>query len=71
MAKFAVLRFDNTVDNIIVAETLEIAETFTNAKCVEYDDSDGIIDGNSIYNPENKSWTRKEPITEDIVVDLE
>jgi hypothetical protein len=36
MATFALLGNDNKVFNIIVAETLEIAESVTQARCVEY-----------------------------------
>jgi hypothetical protein len=35
--KFAVIS-DNTVTNIIVADTLEIAEAVTSSKCIEYTD---------------------------------
>ena len=37
MATFAVMN-DNTVENIIVADTKEIAEQVTNKTCIEYTD---------------------------------
>jgi hypothetical protein len=38
MANFAVLDGTNVVENIIVAETQEIAEDVTKAICIEYTD---------------------------------
>jgi hypothetical protein len=35
MANFAVLNEENEIINVIVADTLEIATTATNANCVE------------------------------------
>jgi hypothetical protein len=46
MANFAVLSGD-TVSNIIVADTLEIAELVANSQCVEYTDD----------NPAGIGWT--------------
>jgi hypothetical protein len=46
MANYAVLN-GNNVENIIVADSLEIAETVTQKTCVEYDDS----------NPAGIGWT--------------
>lgn len=36
MATYAVLNNSNIVENIISADTLEVAETVTNCVCVEY-----------------------------------
>jgi hypothetical protein len=46
MANYAVLN-GNNVENTIVAESLEIAETVTQKTCVEYSDS----------NPAGIGWT--------------
>lgn len=46
MANFAVLA-GNTVSNVIVADTLEIAELVTGSTCVEYTDD----------NPAGIGWT--------------
>jgi hypothetical protein len=46
MATFAVID-NNTVTNIIVADTKEIAETVTGSTCVEYTDE----------NPTGIGWT--------------
>jgi len=46
MATYAVLS-DNIVQNIIVAGSLEIAETVTEKTCIEYNDS----------NPAGIGWT--------------
>ena len=46
MATFAVMN-DNTVENIIVADTKEIAEQVTNKTCIEYTDE----------NPAGIGWT--------------
>lgn len=39
MANYAVLNNNNIVENIIVADTKEIAEEVTGKTCVEYTDS--------------------------------
>jgi hypothetical protein len=44
MAKFAVI-LDSTVQNVIVADTKEIAEEVTGLTCVEYTDSNPAIIG--------------------------
>lgn len=41
MAIFAVINGD-TVDNIIVAETLEVAEAVSLQKCIDITDIDGV-----------------------------
>ena len=46
MATFAVIN-DNTVENVIVADTKEIAEQVTGKECLEYTDS----------NPAGIGWT--------------
>jgi hypothetical protein len=46
MATFAVIN-DNIVENIIVADTEEIAEQITNKICIEYTEE----------NPANIGWT--------------
>lgn len=65
MATFAVLSNDNTVIiNIIVAETLEIAEQFTGNKCVEYD---GVVSRPHIglgYDPKTKTFEQLQIIDE-------
>ena len=53
--KFAVMSGD-LVTNIIVADTLEIAETVTNSKCIEYTDEkpagiDWTHNGETFINP--------------------
>jgi hypothetical protein len=45
MANFAVIE-NNTVVNLIVADTKEIAETVTNLECIEYPDTSDIAIGN-------------------------
>lgn len=61
MHKFAVID-NNVVVNIIVADSLEIAENATNKTCVEYQDSDPVLigwfwDGTNFVKP-----TLEEPI---------
>lgn len=56
MAYFAVVE-NNTVTNIIVADTLEIAEMITGKTCVEYIQDKpaymgGYYDGKNFYKPE-------------------
>lgn len=53
--KFAVMS-DNLVTNIIVADTLEIAETVTNSICIPYTDETPVginwsYDGVNFINP--------------------
>ena len=45
--KFAVLNENDVVENIIIAETLEIAEQVTKKTCIEYTDE----------NPAGIGWT--------------
>ena len=55
MSNYAVLNSDNLVVNRIVADTLEIAESFTNSTCVECDGTSAIgdtWDGSSFVKPE-------------------
>jgi hypothetical protein len=61
MAIYAVLN-GNNVENIIVADSLEIAETVTKKTCIEYDDSNpaGIgwsYDGTKFIAPTTESNT--------------
>lgn len=54
MSTYAVLSPDNLVVNRIVAETLELAESFTNSTCVECDGTSNIgdtWDGTSFVKP--------------------
>jgi len=39
MLTFAVLDINNIVENIIIADSLEIAEDATKAICIQYDDT--------------------------------
>lgn len=39
MLTFAVLDINNIVENIIIADSLEIAEDATKATCIQYDDT--------------------------------
>jgi hypothetical protein len=39
MLTFAVLDINNIVENIIMADSLEIAENATKATCIQYDDT--------------------------------
>ena len=51
MATFAVIN-DNTVENIIVADTKEIAESITGKTCIDYTDGwdyDNGIDGGDFF----------------------
>lgn len=64
MGKFAVLNSDMSVGNIIVAETKEIAEQFTNATCINVDDV--FLNHLSRYNAETNEWYQvEEPSVED------
>jgi hypothetical protein len=60
MSKFAVLNGE-VVDNLIVADTKEVAEQITGSTCVEADDVPGILIGVTKYvngefvNPEQLS----------------
>jgi hypothetical protein len=61
MATYAVLNGDN-VENIIVADSLEIAETVTEKTCIEYNDSnpagiDWTYDGKKFVAPTTESNT--------------
>jgi hypothetical protein len=44
MALFAVIN-DNSVSNVIVCDTKELAETLTNQTCVEYTEDSGVAIG--------------------------
>ena len=56
MAIFAVLDNENVVTNVIVCESLELAEEVTGYVCVEItDENPGAIDW--IYNPETGTFS--------------
>lgn len=59
MPNFAVLDGTNVVMNIIVAETLEIAEEVTHEECVEYTD-DNLAEIGWIYDPETGKFSKPE-----------
>lgn len=59
MPKFAIIE-NNEIKNVIVADTLEIAETATNALCVELPES-GIGIGDLWNGIEFTRFTPKEP----------
>jgi hypothetical protein len=56
MANFAVLDGTNVVENIIVAESQEIAEDVTKAICVEYTDANPAEIG-WLYDPETGKFS--------------
>ena len=61
MAKYAVIH-NNSVSNVIVCDTKEIAEQLTNTTCVEYTEENPAIIG-SLYNAETNTFTH--PIIEE------
>ncbi len=63
MPNYAVLRADNKVENIIVAESLLIAETFTGKICIEYDENT-YISSNTTWDDKKKVWFEDEPVIE-------
>jgi hypothetical protein len=50
MANFAVLDSSNVVENVIVAETMEIAEEVTGKTCVEFSEENPAYIGGA-YDP--------------------
>ena len=63
MAIFAVLNNDNVVTNVIVCESLELAEEVTGCVCVEItDENPGGIDWT--YNPETGKFSPPKTIEE-------
>ena len=42
MADFAVLDNENIVVNVILADSLEVAEELTGSKCIEFNPLDGV-----------------------------
>jgi len=42
MKRYAVLTIDNLVDNVIVADSLEVAEQVSSSNCVLVTDSTGV-----------------------------
>jgi hypothetical protein len=63
MANFAVLK-NNIVDNIIVCDSLEIAEEVTGQVCVEYTDENPAAIG-WIYDPNTNTFSPPpEPVVE-------
>jgi hypothetical protein len=57
MAKYAVLN-GNTVVNLIMADTLEIAEAVSNSTCVECEIID--VELGFTYNPDTNTFTDPE-----------
>ena len=55
MANFVILSEDNTVLNIAVAESLEIIEEITQAKCLEYNNNQQPHIGFAYY-PETQTF---------------
>ena len=58
MAKFAVIH-NNSVSNIIVSETRDMAEQLTGTLCVEYQEGDHVTIG-MLFEPETE--TLAEPV---------
>jgi hypothetical protein len=56
MAIFAVLDNENVVTNVIVCESLELAEEVTGSVCVEITDENPAAIG-WIYNPETGTFS--------------
>jgi hypothetical protein len=52
MKNFAVIDNDNTIVNLIVAESIELAENHTGLKCVEYDIDAQCLDLSWSYDGE-------------------
>ena len=50
MPYFAVLNEDNVVDNVIIADSLELAESLVNSTCIEFDEIEGICGIGSKWN---------------------
>jgi hypothetical protein len=61
MTNFAVLRDDNFVENVIVAESLDIAEALTGKQCIEYDDT-VTINHLTKWNSDEKIWVLTQPV---------
>jgi hypothetical protein len=66
MKNFAVIDKDNIVTNVIVADTLEIAESVTSATCIEYSDINPA-EISDIYDPVLNIFIT--PTTEEIVTE--
>lgn len=62
MATFAVLS-GSTVSNVVVADTVEVAELVTSATCVEYTEANPAGIGWT-YNAETGSFTPPTEVTE-------
>lgn len=50
MPKFAVLKSNNTVDNIIIADSLELAQEATGMTCVQFPHKDYVIFQGDTYD---------------------
>jgi hypothetical protein len=61
MTNFAVLRDDNFVENVIVAESLDIAESLTGKQCIEYDDT-VTINHLTQWDSDEIIWVLTEPV---------
>lgn len=61
MAKFAVINGDK-VTNIIVADTVEIAQEVTGQSCVEYTDFNEVSIGYT-YNPDTQEFLSPEEMS--------
>ena len=62
MKTFAVLNGENVVTNIIVCDSLEIAEQVTQCVCVEYTEENPASIG-WIYDPATNTFSPPEPPT--------
>lgn len=60
MGTFAVLDNNNVVENIIVADTIDIAQELTGQTCVEYTEDDVVYPGET-YNPKKKTFSIPAP----------
>ena len=68
MKNFAVLNSNNTVVNIITADSKEIAEIFTGEQCIEYDIST-FIEMGMIYDLTTNAFLKKEIVVEEPVTE--
>jgi hypothetical protein len=53
MKNFAVIDSDNTIINLIIAESIEIAEGLTGKTCIEYDLDETLLDLTWSFDGEN------------------
>ena len=70
MKNFAVIDSDNTIINLIVADSIETAENVTGKTCIEYDLDENLLDLTWTYDGE--SFIAPEPVeqtpTDEVII---